>query len=807
MKKNISFFYILILLIFNTLILEGQVVHILKYNSTLPVPYATITEESQGILLYVDDEGKIDLKGLDTTSQLLITSIGFKSHQTSYSKIKRDGYKVYLEQNDFVLDEIVVSASKFSKSSSDLASRVLVLNKNKVELQNPQTAADLLGSSGEVFIQKSQAGGGSPMIRGFATNRLLYAIDGVRMNTAIFRAGNIQNVISLDPFTIERTEILFGPGSVIYGSDAIGGVMSFSSLNPRFALDNKLLVTGNATARYSSANQEKTWHADITLAKNGFSSVTSFTRSDFGDLKMGANGSYDYRKNFVVINESNKDIAIPNSNPLVQSPSGYLQKNFMQKLKFRLSPKWDIQYDLHISDISSYARYDRLIETNSIGVPSSAVWNYGPQLWRMHQLSLSSKAKTKWYDQMVLRTAYQFFEESRIDRRFNNTRLRTQKEQVKAYSVNLDFEKKSGKHLLTYGGEWVQNDVHSEGTAINYITQAPIAVADRYPLSKWFSTAGYLNYQYYWGSKTILEIGTRYSYFGLRSDFSRLIPFFPFDFKEVTLHHGSFSGNLGFIHRLNDKLKLAVQLGSGFRAPNVDDIGKIFDFTAGNVNVPNPNLKNEQAYNAEININGLISDHVKWDLSGYYTYLDDAMVKRPYAVNGKDSILYNGVLSKTFAIQNAAFARILGAHVGVEINLGKGFYTGAKFNYQYGTEEMDNGEKARSRHAAPAFGEYKLGFVQKNLTVEFYTIFSDQVSHQNLNPEEIAKSFIYAKDEQGNPFSPSWYTLNLKARYKIFKYLSINAGVENIADLMYRPYSSGIAAAGRNIVFSASAKF
>ena len=107
--------------------------------------------------------------------------------------------------------------------------KITPIPKAEVEFQNPQTAADLLGISGKVYVQKSQQGGGSPMIRGFATNRLLYSVDGVRMNTAIFRGGNIQNVINLDPFAISSTEVLFGPASVIYGSDAIGGVMSFQN--------------------------------------------------------------------------------------------------------------------------------------------------------------------------------------------------------------------------------------------------------------------------------------------------------------------------------------------------------------------------------------------------------------------------------------------------------------------------------------------------------------------------------------------------------------------------------------------------
>jgi hemoglobin/transferrin/lactoferrin receptor protein len=78
--------------------------------------------------------------------------------------------------------------------------RIEGIDKKEIALHNPQTAADMLANTGAVFIQKSQQGGGSPMIRGFSTNRLIYAVDGVRMNTAIFRGGNIQNVISLDPF-------------------------------------------------------------------------------------------------------------------------------------------------------------------------------------------------------------------------------------------------------------------------------------------------------------------------------------------------------------------------------------------------------------------------------------------------------------------------------------------------------------------------------------------------------------------------------------------------------------------------------
>ena len=159
-----------------------------------------------------------------------------------------------------VLKEVVLTPNRWKQTANEVPQKVTVINSSAVALQNPQTAADLLTISGKVFMQKSQQGGGSPMIRGFATNRLLYSIDGVRMNTAIFRGGNIQNVISLDGFVIDKTEIVFGPGSVMYGSDAIGGVMSFQTLTPRFSLEDKTRVSGSAVSRISSANEEKTAH-------------------------------------------------------------------------------------------------------------------------------------------------------------------------------------------------------------------------------------------------------------------------------------------------------------------------------------------------------------------------------------------------------------------------------------------------------------------------------------------------------------------------------------------------------------------
>jgi hemoglobin/transferrin/lactoferrin receptor protein len=148
------------------------------------------------------------------------------------------------------LDEVVVSFNKWEQSRNEIPNRIEKINRTDVRLRNPQTTADLLGQMGGVFIQKSQLSGGSPMIRGFATNRVLIVNDGVRMNNAIYRSGNLQNIISIDPFTIENGEVVFGPGSLIYGSDAIGGVMDFRSVTPKFSTNGKLNVGGTTALQF-----------------------------------------------------------------------------------------------------------------------------------------------------------------------------------------------------------------------------------------------------------------------------------------------------------------------------------------------------------------------------------------------------------------------------------------------------------------------------------------------------------------------------------------------------------------------------
>ena len=163
---------------------------------------------------------------------------------------------------------------------------------------------------------------------------------------------------------------------------------------------------------------------------------------------MGKNGKHIYNRPFYVERIAGKDSMITNSNPLVQIPTGYSQLNITQKFRWDAGKNWELQLSTLYSTTSNFSRYDRLIETQTNGLAKYAVWNYGPQVWMMNHLSALYRKKNTWFNNMMIRFAHQYFEESRIDRGFNQFRLRTNLEKVNAYSLNIDFEKKMDKQSL-----------------------------------------------------------------------------------------------------------------------------------------------------------------------------------------------------------------------------------------------------------------------------------------------------------------------------------------------------------------------
>lgn len=783
----------------------AQTLTIKDQDTNLPIELVTLTSSQPKFYATTNAKGQVDISAFEGAEKIVIRTLGRKPLIHSYQELLLGDLVLFMEQSNLNLDEVVISGTRWNQISTNVPSKIVSIGTEAVDLQNPQTAADLLTLSGKVYVQKSQQGGGSPMIRGFATNRLLYTIDGVRMNTAIFRGGNIQNVINLDPFAIENTEVLFGPGSVIYGSDAIGGVMSFQTLDAELSLDDTPFVSGSAQARFASANMEKTGHFHVNVGWTKWALVSSISYWDYDHLRQGSNGPDDYLKPYHVERINGVDQIVSQDDELLQVPSAYSQMNAMQKVRFKPNKHWDFEYGLHYSETSDYGRYDRHNRMRN-GTARYAEWNYGPQKWMMNNLNVTHTGNLAAYDQMTIRLAQQAFEESRIDRSLNSDVRTTNTEEVDAYSINLDFMKGLGsKHQLFYGAEYVLNDVTSVGQIRDISTNVTTAGPSRYPKSTWASMALYVNDEFTVSDQFTLQGGVRYNYFKLDAVFDQT--FYPFPFSDAQINQGALTGSLGGVYRPSDTWVFSANFGTAFRSPNVDDIGKVFDSEPGAVTVPNPNLEAEYAYNVDLGVAKVFNEFVKFDVTGYYTILKNAMVRRDYVFNGQDSIVYDGELSQVQAIQNAAEANVYGLQVGVEVKLPVGFNFSTDLNFQKGEEELDDGSTSTSRHAAPFFGVSRLGFKADKLNLQLYTEYQAKRKFEDLPVEEQGKDEIYAKDSNGNNYAPAWYTLNFKAMYRYSETFTVSAGLENITDQRYRPYSSGLSGPGRNFIFSLAANF
>jgi len=265
--------------------------------------------------------------------------------------------------------------------------------------------------------------------------------------------------------------------------------------------------------------------------------LTSFSYLNYGDVRMGSFGPDEYLRNEYVDRQGNIDVIVANPNPQIQRPTGYSKSNLMQKISYKPNSQWKFEYGLHYSATSDFDRYDRLILYRN-GLPRSAQWFYGPQVWLMNSLSINSYVNRVAFDRLTIVVAHQLFQESRNDRSFNANTLRIREEEVNAFSVNLDFKKSIDiNQKIFYGVEAIYNDVYSAGTDKHISTGISIVGPSRYPQSEWSSYAGYLTYQLKVSEKINLNVGGRYNQFLLDAEFDNT--FYPFPFTSASINKGA----------------------------------------------------------------------------------------------------------------------------------------------------------------------------------------------------------------------------------------------------------------------------
>ena len=708
------------------------------------------------------------------------------------------------------MDEVIVYSNKFAEKKKNLAQKIDVLNASTIAKFNSQNTGDLLINSGFVFVQKSQQGGSSPVIRGFEASRVLLVVDGIRLNNAIYRAGHLQNAITVDQNILDRVEVIYGPASTMYGSDGLGGVLHFRTKSPVLSITDKLKITGNAFVRFSTVNEEKTSHADISLGGKKLAWLQSYTYSDFGDMKMGDNYKRKYpnfgRRSNYITRINGIDSIVKNTDDRIQRFSGYKQWDITQKLLFKQSDKVSHSINFQYSNSSNVPRYDRLQDTKNFGGSIGttlrfAEWFYGPQtrLMTAYELNVS---KPGFLNELRVNLNYQDIKESRQQREYRRyDRFDSRREHVKVIGYILDGRKTWKNNELNVGLDGQLNDVKSVADRTNLTTGVVTKLDTRYPDGK--------NKMNYFGvyaqhllkiknGKWVLNDGIRLQSVSLHSTIIDN-SFFNLPVTDIKQTPFAVTGNLGLVYMPKSGFRLTGNLSSGFRAPNVDDAVKVFESSAATrrVIIPNAAINPEYTYNFDLGITKTFAEKISFEVTAFYTLFRNAIASAPFKLNGQDSIMYNSVKSAVYASQNVNNAYVRGFNIRMKIDVSPKIAWDNTISQTYGRYKNPDGTEKPLDHVPPVFGKTSLAYTGKKFSTEVFGLFNSWKKIKDYNPDGEDNGQYATVDGM-----PAWFTFNWRANYTLTKNLTLQTGIENIGDSNYRYFGSGFSAPGRNFLIA-----
>ncbi len=754
-----------------------------------------------------DQSGRFSLQPdwLQRSLEIRISHSGYRPRTVGESMFQKSPSPVILlEPQSYDLAEVVFVANRHREHKSDIPHQIEVITTGDIRFRTPQTSADLLAQQGQIFVQKSQQGGGSPNLRGFEANKVLLVVDGIRMNNAIYRSGHLQNVITLDPAIIDRTEVLFGPGSVIYGSEALGGVMHFYTRSPQLSEGKKPHTEINIGTHYNTVSQAPSLHADLNLGFQRWGFFSSLSWNRFGDIRIGAHGRAAYPewglRPYYVATISAQDTVLPNPDPYRMVPGGYQQLDFVQKVSFVPNDRLQHQFQFQYSNSSDIPRFDRLTQVRN-GKLRFAEWYYGPQERMLSAYKFIAYGPSTLYDRLQLTVSHQHIEESRINRSFGSVWRSHRIETVDIGSVNLDLSKTLGEeHELAYGGEFTFNQVGSHAFEEERFTREQRTLDTRYPDggSQWQSGALYFTHRWEMTPRLIFTEGIRFNQISLTSRFVDK-SFFDFPFEQIEQNNQALSGNLGGVVKLPAHWRISLLGATGFRSPNLDDVAKIFDSQPGNVVIPNPGLKPEYTYNLEFSLQKRWPDQAQVEVILYHTWYRNAIVVRTGQFNGADSVLYQGVRSAVQTNINAGQARIWGANFNAWWQIVPSLKLRHSLSYTFGQELTS---EVPLDHIPPVFGQTSLMWQQGAWKAEISLPFQGWKRPKRYAPDDFANEEFATADGW-----PAWWMLQARLNYTLAERWEVQFGAENILDQHYRPYASRISAPGRNLQIGLRAKF
>ncbi|NMC39035.1 MAG: TonB-dependent receptor [Bacteroidales bacterium] len=644
------------------------------------------------------------------------------------------------------LNEVVVTASRFNSQVVNTTEAIRVLNNESIEKTQSRSAPEALSLTPGVFVQKTNHGGGSPFVRGLTGNQTLLLIDGIRLSNSTTRYGPNQYFNTIDIFSLGKIEVLRGNGSVQYGSDALGGTVQ--AFTPQLDISGQPGWDTRMLARFGTHGMEKSFNLNSTYSNNSFALRAGLTYRDFGDVMGGDTTGR-------------------------QSPSGYREFDYDVKGKIAVSKKSSVTFAFHRVNQKDVPVYHKVVLENYL------VNNTDPQTRKLAYVRLNQDLNRRILKSAVVTGSFQHTHEGREMQKNGSDMLRKESDKVRTYGL-------SGELLLSSANVWngnvgveVYSDlVKSSRTDTDLLTDESVSKRGLYPDGSSMTSAALFSTHSFNLDKWILSAGARFNAFSIRvKDEAN---------GTITLTPNAIVGNIGILRKITSTDGLFVSLNTGFRAPNIDDLGTlgIVDFR---YEKPNFDLKPEKSFQYQFGYR-----HNGKKLKGeFFIYRNELY----------DLITRNRVENQTiegyplYQKENSDRAFIQGIETSWDLYAGSSFVIQSTLTYTYG-QNITNDEPLR--RIPPLFGRLA---VEYNLREYLFCLEWLAASKQS----RLAQGDI---DDNRIPYggTPGWNIFNLNTRYS-FKFVNVDLTLRNILNKDYRYHGSGINGYGRSLFLTIAINF
>lgn len=777
---------ILAILLFSVFIINGQNLFVFDQQTDLPVKNVLITSDDQSKSCKTDELGIADLSQFKDEDYINLLHPQYQQVRLSIAEIVKNHYRIGLAKNYNEKD-------KKPQNNPDAISQKEIL------LNNYSTATDMLSSNRRIYIQKNQQVGNGPMLMGFGANQLLYKLDGVRLNNVIFGNTDIPCLFMADVSSIELFSVIPGLNTGIMGNGVFGGTIDLEMTEPQFTNDKRWSTSGSGLARIGSADFEKLLHAAVNFGNDTWALLVSLSYTDFDDLKMGRHHNiYTQRPEFISRVDHSDSIMI-NDKPDVQKFSDYDQLSFISKIRQQFTENVDWTLSFYLTRVRNLPRYDRLLQYK-IDTLRYAENYFEPLQWMMNSLKINFNVSTKLFDKATFIAAYQNFKNGSNERYYRDPLLMKRSDNVNILSAGIDFKKSlQWYNFINYGIDLAYNDVNLSGEELNIDNEQAKSIIPRYgdELNRQFETGLYFNYQKIFAESPFsIDAGIRLNYKGLKSQFSDSIIYLNGK-NTIANNNLMYAARAGLSYK-PDYWSLKLNLSAASRSPELDEAAGIYEPSQGKVVMPSNTLKPEYLYRIELNNQLTLSKRLEFQFDLFASILGNAIVRQNFKLNEHDSIIFDGRLSQIQTMVNSGNVFIYGTYFHFQWQL----FQGLKFKQSLTYTKSQNYLNQSVQYTPPFYGSSVLTFEQSNFRFDLESNYAMKVKYENLPETERERGYLYARNDNDEPFSPSWWILNMNASYTFAENFILMVTVDNVFDYRYRPYAWGITAPGRNFIVS-----